>query len=179
MPAVTLDDAKVHLRVDGDYDDALIQIYIDAALAHIDGPDGWLGRAVSPQTIVATFDNYDAPSQLPLPCLPANSITSISYIDNAGIAQIVPPEGYYLARGVVFAGGAPAWTGAAARAGAIAVTYEAGYEVCPDAIKAALLLMVGDLWRFRETATTDASSVGEVPMSMTVQKLLAPFRVWR
>lgn len=47
---VSLDDAKVHLRVDHDHEDALIQAYLDAATSWVDGFDGVLGRCVMEQT---------------------------------------------------------------------------------------------------------------------------------
>ena len=37
-----------------------------------------------------------------------------------------------------------------------------------------LLLMVGDLYQNRET--TSLSKVAQIPMSMTVQRLIAPYR---
>ncbi len=48
---MTLDRVKAHLRVDGDEENDLIQAYIAAAQATIDGPGGWLGRALGKQTI--------------------------------------------------------------------------------------------------------------------------------
>lgn len=53
---VTLDDARAHLRVDHDHDDMLIQTYLDAATAWVDGFDGVLGRCVMEQTWRATAE---------------------------------------------------------------------------------------------------------------------------
>ncbi len=50
-PLVTLERVKAHLRVDGAEEDDLIAVYIAAAQATIDGPGGWLGRALGRQTI--------------------------------------------------------------------------------------------------------------------------------
>jgi len=41
---------RSQLRIDHDDEDALIQSYIDAAVAHFDGYRGVLGRAIMPQT---------------------------------------------------------------------------------------------------------------------------------
>jgi hypothetical protein len=46
----------------------------------------------------------------------------------------------------------------------------------PAPIKAAVLLMVGDLYENRETVAEGAPA--PVEMSMTVERLLSPYRVW-
>ena len=43
-------------------------------------------------------------------------------------------------------------------------------------ILAAVKLMVGDLWRNRDTVAI--GQVSQIPMSTTVEALLSPFRVW-
>ena len=48
----------------------------------------------------------------------------------------------------------------------------------PAPIRAAILLMVGDLWHVRATVATGAA-MAMVPMSATVEHLLQPFRVYR
>ena len=47
---VTLPEAKAHCRVDGSDDDALITGLIAAAVGHLDGWSGVLGRCIMPQT---------------------------------------------------------------------------------------------------------------------------------
>ncbi len=59
-PLVGLDLLKQHLRVDGSDDDALITAYAAAAQGQIDGPAGWLGRAIGPQTLELRLDRFDA-----------------------------------------------------------------------------------------------------------------------
>ena len=64
-PVVSLDEAKLHLRVDGDDENMLIQGFIDAAVAYLDGADGVLGRALAPQEWEVTFCGSKA-GDLPL-----------------------------------------------------------------------------------------------------------------
>lgn len=47
---VTLVDLKAYLKVDFDDEDVLIETLLDAAIAHLDGFDSVLGRAIMPQT---------------------------------------------------------------------------------------------------------------------------------
>jgi len=48
-PVVTLSELQLHLRVDGSDDAALIVAYERAAVAHLDGWRGILGRCILPQ----------------------------------------------------------------------------------------------------------------------------------
>ncbi len=43
---IDLATAKLHMRVTHSEEDALIPIYISAAVAYLDGPDGILGRSL-------------------------------------------------------------------------------------------------------------------------------------
>ena len=60
---------------------------------------------------------------------------------------------------------------------AVRLRYTAGYEALPAPIKAALLLMCGDLYENRETAVIGVSA-SKVPMAMAVENLLGPYRVY-
>lgn len=50
LQPVTLDEAKLHCRIDHADDDILISAYIAAATGHLDGWTGILGRCILPQT---------------------------------------------------------------------------------------------------------------------------------
>lgn len=47
---ITIDEAKLHCRIDHNDDDTLIEAYIGAAVGHLDGWTGILGRCIMPQT---------------------------------------------------------------------------------------------------------------------------------
>lgn len=175
---VTLDQAKQHLRVDGDDEDALIGAFIDAATGHIDGPDGWLGRAIGEQTLEAGLDGfiYD-PISLPYP--PIIAVSGIVYDDVTGEERTLDPATYEVRDGVIGTAWGRSWPSTRACRGAsrsVRITYRAGYETLPAAISVAILLMVGDMYRNRETAGTGVMS--KVPMSVSADALLQPFRVY-
>lgn len=178
-PIVTVEKAKEHLRVLDGGEDALIEALVAAATAHIDGPQGWLGRAIGEQTLEMFLPAFGCvPIALPYP--PAIDVLQVEYLDVAGETVLLGGSSYEL-RGNILR---PAWPGAwpvAAWRGSggetVRIRYRAGYAPAPAPIRAAILLMVGDLFAYRETAVTGLTTA-EVPTSATVKALLEPFRVF-
>lgn len=172
---VSLEEAKLHLHVTHNDEDALIPIYIAAALGHIDGPGGWLGRCIGLQTLEARLDGFCSTIRLPYP--EVIGIDSVTYLDTAGAEQTVPDTDYETFGSNIAPVFGKAWPAARAAREAVRIQYEAGYETVPDAIRAAILLMVGDMHANRATVVTGAIAAA-VPMSTTVENLLAPYRIY-
>lgn len=178
QPVVKLDEAKAHLKRDGDDDDALITAMIAAATGHIDGPDGWLGRAIGVQTLEATLDGF-VYDPIALPYRPVIDIVGIRYEDVSGVWRDLASDVYDLRGDSIGTAWGKSWPGTRAYRGAsqsVRIRYRAGYETLPPSIRAAILLMTGDLYRNRDT--TAAAGTVAIPMSTTVETLLAPFRVF-
>lgn len=177
QPVVSLDEAKAHLRVEGGDEDLQIAAFVAAATGHIDGPDGWLGRAIGPQMLEARCSSSDCGNAVRLPFPPVIELVSASYIDGSGVEQMADADDFeIMGRDLVAVSGAWPWTAGSPRREGVRIRYRAGYEAVPAPIKAAILLMVGDLYRNRETVSAGAMTA--VPMSTTVQALLGPFRVF-
>lgn len=176
-PVVTWEEADRHLKLDGDTTQkAEVEAFIAAATQHLDGPNGWLGRAIGQQTLEARFDNFGCRRGLFLPFPPVVSITSLKYLDTNGTEQTIDPADYDdFGANLVPAPGF-AWPSPQVRRECVRVRYVAGYAEVPAPIKAATLMIVGDLYKHRETVTSD--TVNAVPMSATVANLLQPFRVF-
>lgn len=95
LPVVSLDEAKAHLRVSHDDEDDLIRGLIAAATAYLDGLDGVLGRALSPQTWRAVYREGSATDCLPIgpvisrqDPMTMDGETSVTFV--AGYADGVP-----------------------------------------------------------------------------------------
>jgi uncharacterized phiE125 gp8 family phage protein len=180
---ISLEEAKAHLRVDHSDDDTLIGIYIQAARQTIDGRDGWLGRALVTQTWELQLDAFTGDA-VQLPLAPLQSVTSVKYDDADGVEQTLDAAGYDLDTTSVpgwLVVGEDGWPTTLSAINAVRIRYIAGYGDAADVpapIRAAILLMVGDLYAHRETAVVGANP-SAVQMTTTVENLLAPYRVWR
>jgi uncharacterized phiE125 gp8 family phage protein len=188
---VTLAEAKAHLRVDASDDDVLIGGLIKAATSVLDpAGGGWLGRALRPQTWEARLRAFpDCYFLLPYP--PAIEVVSIKYDDPYGVEQTVDSATYRLLglSSVQPARLDPAfgasWPSVRHGDEAVRIRFRAGYpaaegeasDLLPAAIKAAVLLMVGDLYENRETVAVGATTA-KIETSATVDALLAPYRVF-
>ncbi len=186
-PILDWDLVKVHLRgVAGDEERALVEGYIAAATAWLDGPAGWLGRSLGEQTLeLATCHLCDRR----LPCGPVVSIESIPYLDRAGDEQVLPDTGYrLLADGSIYA---ERWPAVTETPESVRIRYVAGYpdrqetpeegadpvavSTVPEPIRQAILLLVGQWFDHREAVSVSAASA---PMPFAVDSLLSPYRVW-
>lgn len=69
-------------------DDADVESMIKAVVGQWDGPDGWLGRCIGPQTLEMALDCWFGRS-LRLPYGPVIDIVGIVYTDQNGVDQTV------------------------------------------------------------------------------------------
>lgn len=175
---VSLQEAKDHLRIEHDDQDALIEALITAARQNLDGPDGTLGRCLISQTLRLTLDEF--PREIVLPCPPLISVTSIEYMDG-GSPTYTELASYQVASKAEPALIKPAYgeywpVVQCGNYDAVRVTYTAGYGAYPGAvplaIKQAMLLMIGDMYE-----NTEASVNQIIQPNPTVDRLLGPFKV--
>lgn len=177
--AVSLADAKSHLRVDHEDEDILIRNYIIAATERLDGRLGILGRCLITQTWTMRLDSF--PASIALPFAPVQSITSIDYTDTANNPQTVTATDYEFEAGeynpcITLATGI-SWPSTATTRGAASVTFIAGYgpdpKDIPGPITQALLLIIGHFYRNREAEMTGPIST---EIKFGVDTLTAPYR---
>ena len=181
--AVPLADAKEHLRVDHDADDAFIEALVESAAGMIDGPDG-IGFCLQKQTWRLDLDGFDEfgwgrlhstddrrrwdgrrDLRIRLPLRPVVSVESIEYVDTSGGEQLLDAANYR----VSIAGGSAtltpvsSWPTPRDEPGAVRIEFKAG-EGTPAALRAAILLMVGHLYEHRETVNV-GNIVQEMPLA--------------
>lgn len=177
-PVVTWEEADAHLRLDGDdTQQPYVESLIAAATAHVDGPNGILGRAVGEQTLELRMCGFPRASLI-LPYGPVGEVESVKYLDADGAEQTAETSLYEQTGDVLRLAYNQTWPSPRGDAESVRIRYTAGWatEDVPAPIKAAILLMVGHWYRNRQAVATD-QSVTETPMG--VDALLAPYRVLR
>lgn len=151
---LTLAEAKLHLRVDGSEDDALITSLIKAAREQAGQK---MGRTVMLSTWQLTLDEFPDAIDLPMPRV--LSVLDVEYVDSAGAVQLLAPASYVLDN----AGEIKNWLVPAAGyswpdtygegINNVTVTYTAGWPnaaAVPESVKAWCKLAIGALYRQRE-----------------------------
>ena len=148
---VSVAEAKAHLRVDHNVDDALIGSLIEVAVGAVEGPNGY-GLALQAQTW--SFQTYKQEERIPLH--PVINITSVTDADDEEMA-------WNLWRDIVEIEevGVKPYT----------VTFTAGYATVPTILKHAVLMMVAHLYHDREGAQ-DSEPKG-------FERIMNKFRVGR
>ena len=191
MTPVSLAEAKVQLAVDGNERDVMITGFIAAAVDHLDGWTGILGRALVEQTWRQDFDGFSRCLRLPL--APVISITSVTWRDEAGQLSTVSSDDYTLLCDelgpyVEFKSDY-SMPGDLNETKPVSVTYLAGYATTPEipedgetpavpafsnvpaAIKAAILIHV----RLMHDAYRLGKDAGPIPTA-AIDALVAPYR---
>lgn len=171
---VTLDEVKAHCVVGFTDDDTLLTGYISAAVAHLDGFRGILGRAIIDQTWSLSQPRFCRDFTLPVPDV---SAVSISYVDIDGASQTVPSEHvsiYPVASGarVVVSSDFFAPSLESGNDAPVTVEFTCGYGAAadvPQSIKLAIYMMVAT-WYEQRTAGE------EMPAPRWIDGLIAPHR---
>lgn len=115
--------------------DPKVAAVIAAVTEEIDGPDGWLGKALGEQELEWTGPNFTCH----LPCPPVLSIVSVKYLDQTGATKTLAASKYRLAGDVLLP--VDAWPTCSTRApDAVRVRYLAGYASVPERARQAVIL---------------------------------------
>jgi uncharacterized phiE125 gp8 family phage protein len=172
---VSLADAKAHLRVDTDDEDALITRLIAAARG---AAERATGRAFVAQTWRLWLDVWPDDWAIEIPRPPLLGVNSVTTYDTSGNASVVGAGSYLV--DVVSVPGRIVFKNTVLppvnlrEANAIAVEFEAGYgdeaDDVPAGIVAGVLAWIAHLYERR--------GEGETPPPAQALALLAPYRVF-
>ena len=151
-PPITVEQARLHCRIDQDTEDALLESWIyDAVQAW----ESYTGVLLMPQVVDRYLDAFCPVIELAR--APIRSITSIIYTDTAGVSQTLDAADYQADLASRKARIAPAygkvWPVTRSQFNAVRVRFAAGYadtEQIPADIIAALRLYVGHRYENRQ-----------------------------
>ena len=174
---VTLAEAKLHVRQDLDTDDTLITGLITAAREEVERIS-W--HALLTQTWELVLDRWPAGDAIELPRPPLQSVTSVKYTDSSGAETTWSAANYVVdtdsTPGRIVLAYSVTWpTVVLQPTGGIRVRYVAGWTSAanvPQAIKQALLLLVGHWYETREDTVKAATDT----IARGVADLLRSFR---
>jgi uncharacterized phiE125 gp8 family phage protein len=151
---VSLVEAKGQCRVDGTDNDGELNLYISAARTFVEEYTGT--KLVSQTVLMQGRDFCDLRS---LPIAPVISVSSVKYLDSAGVEQTLDTSVYE----AVTAGLEPlirlkinqSWPSIRCASDAVRVTAVCGYSALPAPVKSAILLIISSWF--------DSRDVGPVP----------------
>lgn len=180
--AVSLEEAKLHLRVTHNAEDSLITALIKTATGRC---EHLIGRAIMPQTWELILDDaFPTNGDIELLHPPVQSITSVKYIDAVTANEVTLANNQYSLDkdsepGWLMPAYGVEWPSTLKVANAIRVRYVAGYADAasvPDVIKQWMLLTIGTYYANRESVV-----VGSITQSFdrgTYDGLLDSVKVW-
>lgn len=160
---VTLDEAKLHLKIDIDDDNELIEALITASWQAV---EKYLRRSIMPQTWELVTD-YDNGVVLPYP--PVLEIVSV-----ATNGHLIDPDKYHLIGENYLKISSFLYRN-------LVITYQAGYEEVPGGIKLGILMLIAHLYENRAGEPTEvkynAQVLAGVGLPPTIISILYPYRV--
>lgn len=190
---LTLNEAKTQLKLDADIteDDAFIQALIDGATQYLDGIDGILNRALLTQTWQLKLDEFPRYNsmvsnvqrdvyaiKLPLP--PLQSVSSVQYVDTAGVTQTWASSNYVVDTanepGRIYPAYDKCYPSIRSQPEAVTITFVAGYgeaAAVPQPIKSAMLLLIR-AWYDHRAAVGSSHITNKLPYG--VDTLLASYK---
>lgn len=178
---VTLAEAKAHLRLEHDLDDAYVTQLIVAARQYVE-KICW--RALVSQTWELVLNEFPVSDYIELPKGELRSITSVTYVDANGATQTWDAANYEVDSvtipGRIRLGYLLSWpSGSRTVWNAVTIRYVVGWAnaaAVPAPIKQAVLLLVSQLYEHR---TPEVLGTIVSPVAFSFSALLSPYRLAR
>lgn len=177
---LTIDEAKLHLRVDFPDDDTIITQLIVGARRFVEKATG---RAFIDQKFLATLDGFPtkSPFKIELPRSPVTAVDFLKYDDDSGVEQtLVINTDFRLDKYTEPARIFPAlygfWPVAVPKPSGVRIQFSAGLAVgkTDETALAAMKLIIGHFYENREASIT-GTTIDELPLG--IQTLLGQLKV--
>lgn len=166
---VSLDEAKAHLRVDGDAEDDLLSALIAAARAAVETETR---RVLIAQKWRAVLDEVPT-GRIALPVAPILSVEAARTVNAGGAATLLAPASYSLEE----ADGTFGLNAAPSNAVRVEVDFTAGYgatgAAVPQPLRQAIRMLVTHWFEHRSAVTLGDAAM---PTPAGYRELLAPYR---
>ena len=169
---VSLDEAKLHLRVDHADEDVLIASLITAARVHL---ESLLGLAFVTQHWNLVLDRWPEGSDLPLPLAPMQSINAITLYSADDSSSVLDPASYAL--DALSQPPRLIWRGSGVRPlvgrsyNGVEISFTAGFgdnaSDVPQPLRQAILLLTAHWYERREPVGL-AGEVHEIPQMVAM-----------
>lgn len=177
---MTLEEAKLHLRVDENEEDVYIAGLIATAREWC---EGFQRRSYMPQTWELSLNQWPDKPYIALPRPPLIEVESIKYTDHEGNETVLSAESYIVDNrsepGKVVLAYGKSWPNVRlAPVNGIIVRYLAGYTIVPDSFKQAIMLLIDHWYQNRSAVEIGSTSRIGTEAPMGTKSLLWPGRVW-
>lgn len=182
---IDLASAKVHLRVDTDDENTLIDGLIKSAREYVESATG---RALLTQTWDLKLSGFPCEC-IDLPKPPVSAVSSVTYLDQAGVSQTWSsanyltdlPAGPKAAPARITPAYAVIWPPTYPVMNAVTVRFVCGYgssgDRVPAALRQAMLLLIGHWYQAREAVVVGVG-IGGIAVPLTVDALVWPYKVF-
>jgi uncharacterized phiE125 gp8 family phage protein len=184
---ISVAEAKERLGLSSNDSDDHVEALLQAATAYLDGPHGYLGRALMPQTWDLVYDSWPLdPIQIPLG--PLISVDSVNYIDTTTEVETLFAASDYEVDAISDPGwiivGEDGWPDLMSTTNAVRIRFIAGYPLTadsppesgvPETIRLAICRLAHYWFDYRDVAAIPQGS--ELPYE-DVKHLLASYRVF-
>jgi len=169
---LSLDDVKLHLRVDDDTEDELINSLITTAREYC---EGFQRRAYLTQTQELWLDSFPSAGYIKLPLPPLQSVTHIKYYGTDDTEYTFTSDDYFADTksepGRVSLGHGKTWPSTTLRpVNGVGIEYVAGYgdaaSDVPEKVRQAMLLLISHWYENREAIALTGAMPKEMPLSV-------------
>ncbi|MBA4219939.1 MAG: hypothetical protein C0458_04330 [Methylobacterium sp.] len=148
QPVLTATAVKAAIPALAGVADGLLDGLIAAATEEIDGPTGWLGRAIGRQTLELRGSAFPCRGEwLRLPLPPFISVSEVAFTAPDGTDGVVAGDVYRVRDGQIGLAPGKSWPAVACEPSSVRIRYLAGYapDAIPATVKSALALRVSEL----------------------------------